>query len=45
MYLAAMALTRSMRWFGATFGSIMMDFPFFCRDGIEARKISHYSFG
>jgi len=44
MYLAAMALTRSMRWFGATFGSIMPDFPFFFFEGIEARKISLYSF-
>lgn len=44
VYLAAMALTRSMRWFGATFGSIMLDFPFFCFKGIEARKISLYSF-
>ena len=44
VYLAAMALTRSMRWFGATFGSIMLDFPFFCFEGIEARKISLYNF-
>ena len=30
VYLAAMALTSLIRWFGAPFASIMMDFLFFC---------------
>ena len=34
-----------MRWFGATFVSIMLDFSFFWLEGIEARKFSLYSFG
>ena len=39
-YLAAMNLTRSMFWFCATFGSISVDFPFFCKEGIEDKNIS-----
>ena len=29
-----------MRWFNANFGSIMMDFLFFCRDCIEGENFT-----
>ena len=44
MYLAAVTFTRLIHRFDAIYGIIMVDFAFFCRDGIEARKISLYSF-
>ena len=43
VYLDAVAFSRSIRRFGPTHDIIVIDFHFFCRDSIEAKKISLYS--